>query len=55
MGEGAGLINNEGGTLSVSPRPPRRRFSGIKKSLSLKQKKSGAGPFYVDIDTQDNI
>ena len=55
MGEGAGLINHEGGTLSVSPRPPRRRFSGIKKSLSLKQKKSGTGPFYVDIDTQDNL
>lgn len=44
--EGAGL---------VSPRPPRRRFSGIRKSLSLRQKKAGGGPLYIDIDTQENI
>jgi len=55
-GDGEGLINSEGGTYTVSPRPPRKRFSGIKKSLSLKQKKSSmTGPFYVDIDTQDHL
>jgi len=57
VGDDAGLLIQEGaersgGGTATSPRP-RRRFSGIRKSLSLKQKKCNQGPLYVDIDTQD--
>lgn len=54
-GDSAGLINHEGGGggIPASPRAPRNRFSSLKKSLSLK--KAGGGPFYVDIDTQENL
>ncbi|XP_023329892.1 uncharacterized protein LOC111702441 isoform X2 [Eurytemora carolleeae] len=52
----AGLLISDTGPPvggGASPRPTRRRFSGLKKSFSLKQKKSTGGPLYVDIDTQN--
>ena len=57
MGEGedAGLISRENEALVNSPSHNRKSLHGIKKSFSLKQKKSFTGPLYIDIDSQGNI
>ena len=53
MGEDAGLISQENERLvSASPASHRKSLHNIKKSFSLKQKKSFTGPLYVDIDSQ---
>ena len=55
MGEDAGLISRENEALVNSPSHNRKSLHGIKKSFSLKQKKSFTGPLYIDIDSQENI
>ena len=53
--EDAGLISRENEALVNSPSHNRKSLHGIKKSFSLKQKKSFTGPLYIDIDSQGNI
>ena len=55
MGEDAGLISRENEALVNSPSQNRKSLREIKKSFSLKQKKSFTGPLYIDIDSQENI
>ena len=54
VGEDAGLISHEAGHGhgAASPAHHRKSLHNIKKSFSLKQKKSFTGPLYVDIDSQ---
>ena len=55
MGEDAGLISQENEALVNSPCHNRKSLHSIKKSFSLKQKKSFTGPLYIDIDSQGNM
>ena len=55
MGEDAGLISQENEALVNSPSHNRKSLHSIKKSFSLKQKKSLTGPLYIDIDSQGNM
>ena len=53
------VLYSEADTLVTSPTSHRKSLHNIKKSFSLKQKKSfhggGGGGLYVDIDSQGNI
>ena len=54
------MLYSEADTLVTSPTSHRKSLHNIKKSFSLKQKKSfhgggGGGGLYVDIDSQGNI
>ena len=56
MGEDAGLMSSEQESLvTASPASHRKSLHNIKKSFSLRQKKSFTGPLYVDIDSQGNV
>lgn len=56
MGEDAGLMSTEQESLvTASPATHRKSLHNIKKSFSLRQKKSFTGPLYVDIDSQGNV